>query len=134
MLLVKIDPLRLEALEAVLAGLPDIGGRCARLGARVVHRHGEFRGKNALFASRTENLAELRFRAAAIAVDIGGVEQRDAQIDGLVDDPARRGDWQDAEIVAAEPDDRYFDSRLSQLALFHDPFSRLREKASAGDT
>src|SRR5262249_54831387 len=51
--------------------------------------------------------------------DIGGIEQRDAEFDGAVDDAFRSVDLHRTEIVAAEADHRDRDSRLAQCALFH---------------
>ena len=72
-----------------------------------------------VLAPWAEDLAELLLRAAAIAVDVGGVEQRNAGLDRAVDDLARGVDPHRAEIVAAEADDRDFDSRFAEFALFH---------------
>src|SRR6185436_11985727 len=82
-------------------------------------------------AARAEDFAELGLRAAAVAVDVGGVEQRDAEIERAVDHPARGVDGKRAEVVAAEADDRDLDARIAELALFHVPIlRRLRSNAS----
>jgi hypothetical protein len=52
-----------------------------------------------------EHLRQDRFRAAAPAIDVGAIEEGDAEIERLVDERARRGEIERAaEIVAAEPD------------------------------
>ncbi len=59
--------------------------------------------------------------AAEAAIDVRGVEQRDAEIERLVHDPARGFEIDaSAEIVAAQSDDGDLQSRASEPALLHD--------------
>src|SRR5262249_25273736 len=63
----------------------------------------------------TQHLAETFLRRAGI-VGVGGVDQGDAGIDGGVHHAARRGAIEAAaEIVAAEPDRRDRETRISAL-------------------
>ncbi len=57
--------------------------------------------------------------AAAIAIDVGGVEQRDAGSSARSTTRREASISQHAEIVAAEADDRNLDAGLSELAFFH---------------
>jgi hypothetical protein len=87
---------------------------------RLVHHHGELGGEHDLLAAVAEQLAERGLRPAAVAVDVGGVEQRDAAVECLVDHRARRREVDAAaEIVAAEPDHRHAQARLAEIADFH---------------
>ena len=72
--------------------LHDVAPRRALLHAGVVHRHAELGGEHDVLALVAEHLAHRGLRAAAIAVDVGGVEQRDAEVDRLVDHLARAFD------------------------------------------
>ncbi len=119
MLLVEVDIVRPQPLEAVFAGLPDIGRRGAGLGARIVHGHGELGREDDVLAPGPEDLAKLGFRAAPVAVYVGGVEQRDTQLNCPIDDPLGSFDRQRAEIIASQSNDRDFNSRLSEFAFFH---------------
>src|SRR5215207_11066810 len=67
-----------------------------------------------------EDLAEEALRAAALAIDVGGVEERDAEVERLVDDLAGRLEVDAAaEVVAAETDERHPKARRSEIALLH---------------
>ena len=79
---------------------------------------GELARQYDLLAPLAQDLAELRLRAAAPAVHIGGIEERDAAVEGLVDDGA--GGFQvqlGAEVVAAEPDQRDPKARGPEMAI-----------------
>ena len=72
------------------------------------------------FAVVAEDLAHHRFGPAAVAVGVGGVEQRDAEIERLVDHRARGVDVDAAaEVVAAEADGRDAQAGLAEIANFH---------------
>jgi len=120
--LVEVDPVGLEAPERVLDGAHDVAARAAFQLLGVVHDHAELRRQHDLLAPVAEHLAHQRLRAAALAVDVGGVEERDAEVDRLVDDLARRLEVEAAaEVVAAEADDRDPQARLPQIARLHRP-------------
>src|SRR6185369_4702590 len=88
------------------------------------HRHGKFRRQHDVLAAVAEDLAETGLRASLVAVDVGGVEQGDAEIERLVDDLARGFEIDaPAEIVAAETDAGYEQARSAKIALFHDGVS-----------
>src|SRR5262249_36931361 len=65
--------------------------------------------------------------AALVAVDVGRIEEGDAEIERLVDDAPRPFEVEpDAEIVAAEPDRRDAEAGGAEIAQFHreTPFER----------
>ena len=110
----------LEAPQAVLDRLHDVGARAALHPAGIVHVHAELRRQHDVLAALAEDLAEEALRAAALAIDVGGVEERDAEIERLVDDLAGRLEVDAAaEIVAAETDERHPKARRSEIALLH---------------
>ena len=84
--LVEIDPIRAEALEAGFGGGDEVAAGGALHGSGLVHGAAEFGGEDDALAVLAEDLAEDGFRTAALAVDIGGIEEHDAQVDGLVND------------------------------------------------
>ena len=120
MQLVDVDPVGLEPLEARFNRLRDVTARRALHQTGIVHRVAEFRREHDVLAPRAEKLAEADFRAALVAVDIGGVEEGDAEIERLVDHRAR-GIGVDAqpEVIAAQPDGGELERRVAELALFH---------------
>jgi hypothetical protein len=68
-----------------------------------------------------QHLRQDRLGAPASAMDVGAIEEADAQIERLVNDRARRREIErTAEIVAAEPDRGHKQARLADLALLHD--------------
>ena len=85
--LVEVEPVGLQPLQARLDGGHDVAARAAFLFA-VVHRHAEFRGKHDVLAPVAQHLAEHGLRAAAPAIDVGRIEQRDPGVERLVDDQA----------------------------------------------
>jgi len=106
--LVEVEPVGLEPPQAVLDRLHDVGARAALHAAGIVHVHAELRRQHDVLAALAEDFAEETLRAAALAVDVGGVEERDAEIERLVDDLAGRLKVDPAaEIVAAETDERH---------------------------
>ena len=69
-----------------------------------------------------------RLGAAAIAVDVGGVEQGDADVERLVDHLAGAFDVEAlAEIVAAETDCGHAQAGAAEIANFHDKTRWLME-------
>ena len=90
---------------------------------RVVgHRVAELRGEHDAVATPLERLAEQVLAAAAVAVDVRGVEERDAHLERGVHDRARAllVDAR-AEVVAAEPDDRDVGTAGAERAGPHGP-------------
>ena len=66
-----------------------------------------------------QGAAEIFLRGAALAIGVRGVEERDAEIERLVHDRARRRHVDAAaEIVAAEPDRRDDQAGAAEIALF----------------
>ena len=71
-------------------------------------------------AALAQHLSQHHLRAAAPAVHVGRIEQRDAAIERLVDDFGRAFEVHSlAEIVAAKPDQRDPQARLAQIAQDH---------------
>ena len=118
--LVEVDAVGLQPAQAVLERLHDIAARRRHHPARrCFQRQAEFRGQHDIVASRPEDRAERLLRAAG-AIGIGRVEQRDAEVERLVDDrPRVSGRHARAEIVAAEADQRDLDARIAQLPILH---------------
>ena len=106
--LIEVDPVGLEPSQARLHRRHDIAARGTGLVGFVVHRHAEFGGEHDVLAARTQYLTKLLFRSAAIAIDVGSVEQGDALLQRAIDHLARGIDVEDAEIVAAKADDGDF--------------------------
>jgi len=89
-------------------------------GAGVVHRHAEFGREHDVLAPVAEALAQILLGAAALAVDIRGVEQRDAEIERPVHDLARRRKIEPAaEIVATQPDQRDLQAGSAEISYLH---------------
>src|SRR5260370_28607845 len=71
-------------------------------------------------AVRDEDRDELFLGVAALAVDVWGVEQGDAEIERPVHDLARRREIEPAaEIVAAQPDQRDLQAGSTEISQFH---------------
>ena len=120
MVIIKIDPIGLQALEARLDRARDVARRAAFELAFVVHRHAEFGDQHDILAAGAERLPQDRLRSAAVAVNVGGVENRDAGIERRVHDVARgRRIEPAAEIIAAEPERRDTQVRRAELTLTH---------------
>ena len=79
--LVEVDVVGPQAPQAVLEGLADVGG----LGAFVlgVDLHAELGGEHDLVAARAQGAAQ-ELLALGAAVDVGGVEEGDAGVEGGV--------------------------------------------------
>jgi hypothetical protein len=109
--LIKIDPISLQPSQARFERLRDITPRCAAQFSGIVHRQAEFRRQHDVLAACTQNLAQNLFRAAFVAVDIGGVDQRDAEIERAMNDKARAFEiGAAAEIIGAEADEGNLDA------------------------
>ncbi len=116
----QVDRVGLEPPQAGFDRCKDIGAAAAMLFVDAGHRLAELGGKRHLPAPRAQHLADDRLRAAAIAVDVGGVEMGDAEIQCLVDDLARCLQVETAaELIGAEADQRHLDIGRPELAGFH---------------
>ena len=105
MVLVEVDHVGLQPPERRLDRRADVLARAAALGA-VAHSAAELRREHDLVAAPCSTLPMMRLAAAAVAVDVGGVEERDPGLERGVDDGARRRLVDAAaEVVATEADD-----------------------------
>ncbi len=120
MLLIEVDPVGLHPLQAGLDRRHDVAPRRALLGAVGAHRLGEFGRQHDVLAAVAEHLAEDLFGAANPGIDVGGIEQRDAEVDRLVDHLARGFEVGAlAEIVAAEADGGNTQAGAAEIANLH---------------
>ena len=120
MLLVEVDVIGVEPLQARLDGRHDVAPGGALQSPLPVHRPGKFAGEHDLVPPSGEGTAQLFLRPAALAIGVGGVEKGDAEIESLVHDGARRRIIDaPAEIVAAEPNRRDDQPGPTEIALLH---------------
>ena len=84
-ILVEIDPVGLEPLQAGLDRGHDIAARAALELALGVHRPAELGDQHDVLAAGPEHLAQDGLGAAAPAVDVAAIEEGDAEIERLVD-------------------------------------------------
>src|SRR5213078_1699087 len=120
MLLVEVDIIGVEPLQARLDGRHDVAPGGALPSPFPVHRPGKFAGEHDLVPPSGEGTAQLFLRPAALAIGVGGVEKGDAEIESLVHDGARRRIIDaPAEIVAAEPNRRDDQPGTTEIALLH---------------
>lgn len=120
MQLIEIDPVGVEPAQARFDRLHDVAPRRAAQFVGAIHRQPEFGGQHDVFAPGTEKVTQDFFGAALVAVRVGGVDQRDTDIErfvhhqprGLAIDAA-------AEIVGAEADEGHLRTRRSEPALLH---------------
>ena len=113
----QIDTVRLQALQARLDGGMDIGATAAMIGSGAGHRLAEFCGEHASLRRRVPSTLPMTVSEPPLpAVDVGGVEMGDADIEGRVDDLSR-GFKIDApaEIVRAEADKGKFGGRTAPV-------------------
>ena len=104
--LVEIDDVGAQPLQRSIDRLVDVRARAACFGS-VTHVLPELRCEHDPVTPALEHLSEQRLAAALIAVDIGGVEERDAGVESCVDDRARPFEIDDPpEVVAAQADHR----------------------------
>ena len=73
--LIKVEPVCFQAEGTVLDGGHDIAAGAALLHANGIHWIAEFRRQNDVLAPVAQYLTHLGFRAAALAIGVGGVEQ-----------------------------------------------------------
>ena len=129
--LIEIDPIGLQAAQARLDRHHDVAAGCTLARALVIHRRPELGGEDDVLPPGPENLAKQRFRSAAPAVAVGRVEQRDAEVERLVDDGAGLFEIAaDAEIVASEPDRRNQKPGRPERAIVHGALSGSGRSAS----
>src|SRR5258708_29311791 len=82
--LVQVDIVGAQSFKARLRGRHDVAVRSSLQIRTVAHRHAEL-GRNDSFATTiAERFAQQLFGAAAIAVNVGGVEQPDTFVDRLI--------------------------------------------------
>jgi hypothetical protein len=123
-LVVKIDGLDPEPFEASVAGGAHILGTAidAATGAAVLADDAELGGDDDLFAKRAQSLADQEL-VGTRTVDIGGVEESDAEFNrpvdrrdgfGLVARPIKLG-----HAHASETHFRYNQSLRAEFALLH---------------
>src|SRR5208282_1035106 len=119
--LIQIDIVSPEPSKARLGGRDDVAARPAAQVGAVAHRHAEFGRDDDLATAISERLAEQLFGAAPVAVYVGGVEQRDAVVERLMHHRARLlRVASHAKVVASQSDGRNLESRVTELAIFHD--------------
>ena len=118
-----------STLEPLERGLGDLAG-CARAGCRGraclpsrIDVEAELGGDHHLAAERRERLAD-QLLVGERAVDLGGVEEGDAALDGRADQrdpllPVDRRAVAEAQAHAAEADGRDLQAARSQFALLH---------------
>ena len=117
--LVEVDVLHPQTPKGRVDRLADIRARSTSL-RPVTHVAAELRRQQHAIAPPFEHLAEQLLAAAAVAVDVGGVEERDSLLEGRVHD--RTGFFEAdaaAEVVTAEADDRDFGPTFPQVAHTH---------------
>ena len=129
--LVQVQVVGAQAAERGGHGAPDVGpAALGPGGGPVAHVHllvAELGGQHDLVAAAAQQLAEHLLGTAAVAVDVRGVEQGDARVDGRVHHgPGLLQVQPAAEVVAAEPGHRYEQPAITHRPEAHDP-------ASAGD-
>ena len=123
-LLVQVDVVGAQPAQRLGDRTPDVGAAALGAGRRPVpHVHAlatELRGQHDLVTARAEDLAQGALGSSAPAICVRGVEQGDPGVDGRVHHRARPVHVEAAaEVVAAEPDDRHQQSRLSQGPIAH---------------
>ena len=120
MLLVEIDVVGLQPLQARLDRGHDVAARGALLGAVVAIGLEYFVASTMSLRRSPSTVAEHGLRAAHARIDVGGVEQRDAEVDRLVDHLARGFEIGAlAEIVAAEADGGNAQAGAAEIANLH---------------
>jgi hypothetical protein len=119
-LLVKIDVVGLQPRQAGLDRGHDVAPRGALPGAVLAHRLGIFCRQHDVLASVAEHLPQHGLRAAHSGIDVGGIEQRHAEVDRLVDHLARGFEVGAlAEIIAAEADGGNTQAGAAEIANLH---------------
>ena len=135
----QVDAVGPEPLERRLRDLPDVLGPAveARL-LPALDLEAELGGDHHPVADGGEGLAD-EFLVRERAVDLGGVEERDPEIDGRPDqrDPLLLLDGRavaEAQAHAAEAERRHFQVALPELALLHCVLLSCRRTHGVGST
>ena len=116
----EVDPVGPQARERGLDRAAGIRARTARLAGVAAHRHAELGREHDAVAAALEHLADEPLGRAVAAVDVRGVEERDAGVERRVDHGAGPGEVQPAaEVVAAEADGRHRELGASERVLLH---------------
>jgi hypothetical protein len=121
--LVEIDPVGAQPSQGVLDGRHDPASRAALAVQILVQHRAEFGRKHDVLPPRAEDLADELLGAAAFAhrrITVRGIEERDADLDRLVDHGA--GFFAAAatgEIVAPKADHRDFQTTAGNRPSFH---------------
>src|SRR5690606_29372675 len=114
--LVEVDPVGLQAAEGGFDGEADVAAGAAGAPVRPVgalHVHAELGCEHDFVAAAAEGVTHQGFAQPAFAaVDVGGVEQRDAGVDRGVHDGVGAflrfgGRSRSPEVVAPQPDGGY---------------------------
>ena len=117
--LVEVDPVGLQPSQRCLDRLADVRARAPR-GLAVTEVVAELGREHDLVAPAREGAADDLLAAAAVAVDIRGIEEGDSSIERGVDHRARSflvGPA--AEVVAAEADDCHLEIGAAELPRAH---------------
>ena len=121
-LVVEIDDVDFEPLEARLARLPHIFGRTVDLEALGRADLAELGGDDGVVAPPLDRLGD-QFLVLAVGIGVRGIEQVDADIERTLDggDGARIVVLAvaDRHAHAAEPDGRDLQALRAQFAVFH---------------
>ena len=118
--LVKVDPVGSQPFQASFRSSDDVGARCAFHRSGFIHGTAEFCGQDDALAVCAQDLPDHAFRATAIAVGVGGIQERYSELESLVYDFAGLLEIDaHSEIVAPETDDRDVRTRFTQPAEFH---------------
>ena len=113
--LVEVDVVGVEAAQAGVERVHEVLARGAAPVRAFAHGAGGLRGDDDVAAVGLEVRRQELLRLAA-AVDVGGIEEGDAQVDALVDDVAGALCVDaPAEVVAAEADGRNMRPELPRL-------------------
>jgi hypothetical protein len=116
----RINIVSFQPLQAGFDGIDDVAARGALFGAVGAHRLGVFGREHDVLAAIAQHLAEYGLGAAHSGIDVGSVEQRDAEIDGLVDHLSRGLEIGAlAKIIAAKTDGRDAQAGAAEIADFH---------------
>ena len=117
--LVEVDVVGTQTAKRSFDRLVDVGTR-ASFDGPVTHVHAELRSEHDPVAPPFEHLAEKVFAAAAVSVDVRGVEKGDPDVERGVDDRSRLLETEPAtEVVAAETDNRDLWALGSQTPRTH---------------
>src|SRR5437667_12727985 len=118
MYLVEVEIVGAETAQAGLACGKGPSARAAAQIGRVAHHHPELRREHDVVAARAERAAEQFFGLAAAAVNVGGIEERNALVEGAMDEGLRAfGVHSHPEVVAIESGDRGPGARFANATI-----------------